>query len=446
MEKYVRPFYVFSKHQIDFTKHEWIPENRIQGKISSGQQVVFSVQGEPSSYHGFLSFNVNWYFCCYDGMDENHISGFSIAGSTIDCFYSPWVALEQKHEFDEKLGSNKMVVSSSKNQAATCGEYMLTDAIKATMEVDAYTAAGLGDYEHPIFANSRFITEFSEPVTIDTTIKAFEYALRFFLYVTYRANVDVRKSDLFVINDKGTHEYWGILVFPQSELREHNKEAKHHLIVYNDLKEKTAQIFTAIKNEHISLQHICSNYDATHSYPISRVIMVLSAFERVYGNIYGKDTDRSDEYIEIKAKVVDFIEQLRIENTGKRKKAAKTLKDYVFNRDASFSSNTAYALNDCADVMKPFVKKRFKGDYDDVVDEISERIGVVRNGVAHCKLDFKLEAVHLIDIIIMEELLYAMQLKHIGLTTYECHKAIGRLFRENIHFNDDEESSSKCNQ
>ena len=92
-KKYVRPFYVFSKHQIDFTKHEWIPENRIQGKISSGQQVVFSVQGEPSSYHGFLSLNVNWYFCCYDGMDENHISGFSIAGSTIDWFYSPWVAL-----------------------------------------------------------------------------------------------------------------------------------------------------------------------------------------------------------------------------------------------------------------------------------------------------------------------------------------------------------------
>ena len=174
--------------------------------------------------------------------------------------------------------------------------------------------------------------------------------------------------------------------------------------------------------------------------------MVLAAFERVYGNIYGKDTDRSDEYIEIKAKVVDLIEQLRIENTGKRKKAAKTLKDYVFNRDASFSSNTAYALKDCADVMKPFVKKRFKGDYDDVVEEISERIGVVRNGVAHCKLDFELEAVHLTDILIMEELLYAMQLKHIGLTTYECHKAIGRLFRENIHFKDDEESSPNCNQ
>lgn len=441
-KKYVRPSYVFSKHPIDFSKHEWIPENRIYGKTSSGQQVVFSVQGDPGSYHGFLSFQVNWYFCCYDGMDENHISGFSIDGNTVDSFYSPWVALERKHEYDKKLNATKMVVSSTKSPAATCGNYMITDAVKATMVVDAYTASGLGDYEHPIFANSKFITEFSEPVTIDTVIKAFEYTLRFFIYVTYRANVDIRKADLFVMNEKGGHDYWGILVFPQGEPAEKSKDAKHHLIVYSDLKEKTALLFDAIKNEHTSIQHICSNYDATHSYPISRVIMILAAFERIYGHIYGKDTERSEEYIEIKAKAVELIDQLQQENTGKRKKAAKTLKDFVFNRDSSFSSNTAYALKDCADIMKPFVKKRYKGEYDSVVDEISERIGIVRNGVAHCRLDFELEAVHLSDILIMEELLYAMQLKHIGLTIHECHKAIGRLFRENIHFKDPTEDGA----
>lgn len=442
-KKYVQPAYVFSKHPIDFTKHEWIPENRIHGKTSSRQQVVFSVQGDPGSYHGFLSFRVNWYFCCYDGMDENSISGFSINGTTVDAFYSPWAALEQKREYDKDLNTTKMVVSSTKSPADPCGEYMITDSVKATIDVDAYAAYGLGDYEHPIFANSRFITEFSEPVTVDTVIEAFEYTLRFFLYTTYRANVDIRKADLFVVNEKGNHDYWGILAFPKGEPPEKDKDARHHLIKYCDLKEKTALLFEAIKNEQISLQHICSDYSSTHSYPISRVIMVLAAFERIYGHIHGKDTERSEEYIEIKAKVVELIEQLQNENIGKRKKAAKTLKDYVFNRDSSFSTNAAYALKDCADIMKPFVLKRFKGDYNSIIDEISDRIGIVRNGVAHCKLDFELEAVHLADILIMEELLYAMQLKHIGLSTHECHKAIGRLFRENIHFKESDETSAQ---
>lgn len=433
-KKYSRPFYAFSKHPIDLTKHEWIPDTRIYGNTSARQQVVFSVKGDPSLYHGFLSFQVNWYFCCYEGMDENNISGFSLSGITVDSFYSPWAALDQEYEYDEELNTTKLVVSSAKVPAAPCGEYIITDTVKATIEVDAYTASGLGDYEHPIFANSRFITEFSEPVTVDTVIKAFEYTLRFFLYTTYRANVDISKADLFVINENGRHDYWGVLVFPKGELPDKDKDARHHQIKYCDLKEKTAALFDAIRHEQISLQHICPNYDATRSYPISRVIMVLAAFERTYGHIHGKDTERSEEYVEIKAKVVALIEQLQKENTGKRKKAAKTLKDYVFNRDSSFSTNAAYALKDCAEIMMPFVKKRYKGDYNSVVDEISDRIGVVRNGVAHCKLDFELEAIHLSDILIMEELLYAMQLKHIGLSTHECHIAIGRLFRENIRF------------
>ena len=443
-KKYVRPSYVLSRHPMDLTKHEWIPENRIYRTTSAGQQIIFSVQGNPGSYHGFLSFQVNWYFCCYEGMDENTISGFSIGGDTVNSFYSPWVALDQKHEYDQELNTTKLVVSSSKSPAASCGEYMVTDNIHAKIEVDAYPQSGLGDYERPISANSRFITGFSEPVTIDTVIKAFEYTLRFFLYATYRANVGINKADLFVLNDKSVRQYWGILVFQQNELPEKNKDAKHHLIVYSDLKEKTALLFEAIKSEHISLQHICSNYDATHSYPISRVIMVLAAFERIYGHIHGKDTNRSEEYLETKAKVVELIEKLRNDSIGKRrKKAAKTLRDFVFNRDSGFSDNTVYALKDCGEIMKPFVKKRYKGEYLDVVEEIGDRIGVVRNGVAHCKLDFELEAIHLADIKIIEELLYAMQLKHIGLTTHECHKAIGRLFRENIYFKEPEEGSDE---
>lgn len=441
-KKYVHPSYVFSKHQMDFTKHEWISENRIDGRTSSGQRIVFSVLGEPGSYHGFLSFDINWYFCCYDGMDEHNISGFSVKGDTIDSFYTPWIALEQKYEYDEELHTTKIVVSSQKGPTVTCGEYMLADTTKATIKTDAYSSAGLGNYEQPIFANSRFITEFSNPVDIDAVIKAFEYTLRFFLYVTYRANVNIRKADLFTMNEKDGHDYLGIIVFSQDELPEKNKDAKRHLIVYNDLKEKTAKIFNSIKNEDISLQHVCSNYDAKHSYPISRVIMILAAFERVYGSIYGKDTNRSDEYIEIKAKVVELIEELRIKSTGKRKTAAKTLRDYVYNRDASFSSNTAYALKDCVEIMEPFIKKKYRGEYEDVVNEISERVGIIRNGVAHCKLDYDLEAIHLTDILVMEELLYAMQLKHVGLTSHECHKAIGRLFNEHIYFKEKDNTES----
>ena len=53
-KKYVRPFYVFSKHQIDFTKHEWIPENRIQGKTTTQTQT--KTNSDSIYLHCYCSF------------------------------------------------------------------------------------------------------------------------------------------------------------------------------------------------------------------------------------------------------------------------------------------------------------------------------------------------------------------------------------------------------
>lgn len=437
-KKYVRPSYVFDKNKINFTEHEWIPENRISGHTSSRYKVIFSVQGEPSSYSGFLSFSVNWYFCCYDSMDENNISGFSIEGVEVDSFYSPWVALEQKNEYDEVNNISKTIVSSNQNEVSSCGSYLLDEEIKASIEVEAYSVVGLGNYEHPIFANSRFVTNFSKKVDLDILVKAYQNVLRFFMFVTYRSNLSIRKANLYVNNENGGRDYVGLLVLPQEEHPETEKKSKRHLIVYNDLKEKASLIFDAISMEKITFQHVCSDYDSRSSYPISRVIMILAAFERVYDSIYGKDSERSEEYIETKAEIVQIIEEYENKCTGKRKKYVKQLKDYVYNRDSSFAFNVLYAIKRCSDIMMPFIKKRYKGQYSEELEGISERVGAVRNGVAHCKLDFELEAIHLVDIHVMEELLYAMELKNIGLSTYECHKAIGRLFHENIYFKEND--------
>lgn len=87
----------------------------------------------------------------------------------------------------------------------------------------------------------------------------------------------------------------------------------------------------------------------------------------------------------MKEKVVNLIDQLVDSSTGKRKKYAKTLRNYVDSRDASFAANTAYALRDCSEIMRPFLKKYYEGEFEETVEEISERIRIIRNGIAHCR-------------------------------------------------------------
>ena len=59
-------------------------------------------------------------------------------------------------------------------------------------------------------------------------------------------------------------------------------------------------------------------------------------------------------------------------------------------------------------------------------------MGEFRNGIAHSRLDFHFEAIHLSDIKIIEELLYAVRLKSLRLQPTEIQKAINDLFLERL--------------
>lgn len=433
-KEYAHPRYGFNLIFYKNKGDEWLPENRLVGTCSAGKRIVFSVQDNPGIYHGFLSFEVNWYFCCYEGMNENSIKGFSITGPTVEAFYSPYVALEQTHEYDENSNRSKMVVSSVPTDEVSCGSYSVNETTIASLSVLAYCGSGLGSFERPLFANSKFVVDFDEPTDLDTTVAAFEHILRFFIYSAYRANVGIRLADLYLLNKQGKRDYLGILVLPKADSIEKDQSVLRRCLSYGDLGEKTASIVSDLRDHHMTLQYICENHKERSLYPVSRVIMILASFERVYGTIYGKDTDRSQLYIDTKDEVIKIILTYEDGCSGKKKGYAKSLRKYVENRDSSFAFNVSYALKDCVEIMAPFIKKRYKKCDEEIIGGISERLGEIRNGVAHCRLDFDLEPIHMKDLLIMEELLYAMELKHIGLPIEKSGNAVSSLFNEQLTF------------
>jgi hypothetical protein len=144
------------------------------------------------------------------------------------------------------------------------------------------------------------------------------------------------------------------------------------------------------------------------------------------------DSDRSQEYLNTKTEIVDLINHYTRSLHGKKRTYAKQLSKYVQNRDSSFEFNLNKALQDCQEIMLPFIRLKYGEPIDQAIDGISERMGVVRNGIAHSKLDLHFDAIHLCDIKIVEELLYAMRLKNCRLKTKEIQRGINNLFRENI--------------
>ena len=99
--------------------------------------------------------------------------------------------------------------------------------------------------------------------------------------------------------------------------------------------------------------------------------MILAAFERTFRIIYGQDVRRSDDYKAIKSEVA-------------------------------------------------------------IIDEVSISINGLRNGIAHSRLDMEHEARHLTDIKFVEEMLYVIRLKKMGVEDTIIQKSINELFKENI--------------
>ena len=63
----------------------------------------------------------------------------------------------------------------------------------------------------------------------------------------------------------------------------------------------------------------------------------------------------------------------------------------------------------------------------------SININEIRNGIAHSRLDMELEARNLVDIQFVEEMLYAIRLKKMGIDNTVIQKAINELFGERMH-------------
>ena len=414
-------------------KYEWIKDINLQGTTADGNNIIFNVMDNRSNNNGIYSYDVNWYLYYQNNTLAESISGFKVSSPEINGFFPPIVALNSSISVDNQTNKIKEInVASNGFITKQLGKYRISTHIDASMSVSAYTIADIRNAAKPISAISSMETSFSSPVDYNVLIRAISYLNTFLAFITYRRNISLDRIEVAFKDQQGEDGYLGVLCFKTKMDSETDKRSLKRIIDYFVLDQKIPKIFVNIKNKKYSFRHLCDSAQSMHSYSSSRIIMILAAFERTYRSIYGEDFGRSAEYVTVKAEIVELINNYAKTKHGKSKGYAKTLSKFVNNRDSSFGDNLKRALIDHKEIMKPFVGKKYHGEYEEVVEGISSRMGEVRNGIAHDKLDWHFDAIHLCDIKIVEELLYAMILKDLHLDSKKIQKGINDLFDENF--------------
>lgn len=434
-ERRSSPSYFFHNlDRFDSKEHKWVECIELHGKTHTRNNVLFFVGSDFGNDNGFISFDVKWYYYYADGLTESNIGCFRVSGRDVDYFHWPSRAMNTTMSFFEPGRQlQKLDIDLKDHNILDCGTYALDENTMVHMEAESIVHYHF-QASQPITADSIVTSIFSQNIDVHQLVNAIRNIQLFFQYVTYRKNIGIYDADVGFITDEGKQDYSGLFVMKKPQHNaEDEKKARERIIRSMLLGKHAGEILDLINQDKLIFRHICDCIDDRRHYTQARMIMVFTAFEREYANIYGQDTERSEDYLTVKAEIIQLIDEYRNrQTTSKRRTHAKDIRNYVDSRDRSSGANMKYAFNDCKDILIPFIRHNYKGEYVEVVSDISERMHLLRNGLVHSRLDIELEAIHLADIKSMEELLYAMRFKALEMDVSKIQCAINELFKENL--------------
>ena len=82
----------------------------------------------------------------------------------------------------------------------------------------------------------------------------------------------------------------------------------------------------------------------------------------------------------------------------------------------------------------PFLKHDYKEYSSEKIDEIGERLNELRNNSVHGNIDLQINPINIADFSTIENLIYAIRLKGIGLDKTKIQNSIKNLKHYNISF------------
>ncbi len=431
-EKYNSFLHTFKRlKQFAENANEWIPFEDLTGETGEGYRVCFHVSGDYGSRYGFLSFSVAWYFVCEKEYPDDCIRGFRLRGPEIDAFFPPDTLFHYDIQpADGILRARQFSVSAQRQEEADGGSFLLSPDLSARICLSS--SAVLTRSQSPVTSHSAMTLLFSRAVGLPALLHAHEQLYRFFLYVANRANLSLDTAEIFTLTQEGKRRFFGWLCFPAQFAPENSGKACKQIIGFSILGTKTADLLRAVSAGEIGYEHLPHSLDERRSYLVSRLILILAAFEREFRNIYGADAGRSELFAKAKGDIVQLVENHCAGKSGKEKQYAAELLRGIKAFSLGYRFRVEYALRDCCGIMDAFAARKYGTGrpYGELAEEIGRRVGDLRNGLAHDKLGCAFEAIQISDIQVIEALIYAIRLKQLGLEANQIQAAIQKLFGE----------------
>ena len=191
------------------------------------------------------------------------------------------------------------------------------------------------------------------------------------------------------------------------------------------------KILSDIASDTIYMRHLPDSYEAGRHIDAARFVMITAAFEWEFRRIFPDGVSKKDKKIEAEKQAMQVLEELIDDSKGELRDIYKYL--YKCIGSSPLSGKIAFVGKSLAETIDMFGKYLYSLNDEELnYSKMGERLSQQRNNFAHGNLDKDFVGLSLLDLIFLEIVLYAMQLKYYGLEDINIKKAVNELFHKNL--------------
>lgn len=289
-----------------------------------------------------------------------------------------------------------------------------------------------GVTQTPINLTSSLIFDFEETDDYSFVFNLYRIARSFIRFCCYRRSIYITEAVLSSPYKGTTHLNVATMhIFKQEGAVEIEPLKKGRFIKQEYLSGKEGSIIADIANNRLYMRHWPDSYESGKRINEARFVMITAAFEWEFRRLYPDGIKKSEKTIIAENNVIENLTELINSSKGKEKSIYKRLASYV--RSDSLQPEISHIGKELADIITLFGERLYKLNGEVLnYNDMGKRLSKQRNDFAHGNLDKDFDGLAFLDLIFMERIIYAMQLKYYGLEDVIIQKSINDLFRSGI--------------
>ena len=284
----------------------------------------------------------------------------------------------------------------------------------------------------PLTLESVMFFEFDATNDYSFILRLWQIARDFIRFLCYRNNIFITKIELSTSEDDGKYKKFAkMYIFDRAEESEETPLQKGRYIKQIHIAGKEGDILSDIASDSIYLRHLPETFESGHHINAARFVMITAAFEWEFRRLYPDGIKKSEATINAENAVCEEIQKEIDNSSGKKKNIYKFLQRLV--RSDSLQSEIIQIGKDFSGIVDAFGKHLYQINGQELnYSDMGQRLSKQRNNFAHGNLDKDFIGLSLLDLMFLEIVVYAMQLKHYEIDDIEIQKSINELFQQRL--------------